>query len=385
VCIPAIPVTCLPGAVGGAVGGVATTALGNAFAESMRDGAAWVIRTTVGWWVDVPAIELTTSPAATIRGYVIWLALVVATAGVIWQGILLALSRKADHLLTVGRGLFVVALWSAVGILGPAAALAAGDSFSSWVLDEASGGQAADRLIQLASLSTIDSAGAVIVLGLLLMIAGLVQAVLMIFREGALVILAGVTVLAAAGTFTHATRPWLPRVLGWMLALICYKPAAALVYASALALVGEGDDPRTVLVGLTMLVLAIVALPALMKFFTWTTGAVSTSGGTAVAALAGASAAAIHAGTALGSSGRSASGQADHIRQDLGPAAGNAAKAYAPPAGAATAAGASTGGSGAAAGAAGPAVVVTAGAHVATGAAQAGRAAGDTITKDSPP
>lgn len=225
-----------------------------------------------------------------------------------------------------------------------------------------------------------------IVLGLLLMIAGLVQAVLMMFREGALVILAGVTVLAAAGTFTHATRPWLPRVLGWMLALICYKPAAALVYASALALVGEGDDPRTVLVGLTMLVLAIVALPALMKFFTWTTGAVSSSGGTAVAALAGASAAAIHAGTALGSSGRSASGQADHIRQDLGPAAGNAAKAYAPPAGAATAAGTSTTGSGAAAGAgaAGPAVVVTAGAQVASGAAQAGRAAGDTITKDSP-
>lgn len=384
-CVPAIPVTCLPGAVGGAVGDVATTALGNAFAESMRDGAAWVIRTTVGWWVDVPAVDLATSPAATIRGYVIWLALVVATAGVIWQGILLALSRKADHLLTVGRGLFIVALWSAVGILGPAAALAAGDSFSGWVLDEASGGQGADRLTQLASLSTIDSAGAVIVLGLLLMLAGLVQAVLMMFREGALVILAGVTVLAAAGTFTHATRPWLPRVLGWMLALICYKPAAALVYASALALVGEGDDPRTVLVGLTMFVLAIVALPALMKFFTWTTGAVGASGGAAVAALAGASAAAIHAGTTLGSSGRSASGQADHIRQDLGPAAGNAAKAYAPPAGAAMAAGASTAGSGAAAGAAGPAVVVAAGAQVAAGAARASRAAGDTITKDSPP
>jgi hypothetical protein len=225
------------GALGDVAAGAATGALGNGFAEAMRDGATWVIRTTVGWWVDVPALDLVDSPAVTIRGYVLWLAVAVATGGVIWQGVMLAVSRKPDYALSVGRGLFVVALWSSVGIIGPAAALGAGDSLAAWVLDEASGGQAADRLTQLAGMSTINSAGAVILLGLLLMAAGLVQAVVMIFREGALVILSGVTVLAAAGTFVHATRPWLPRIVGWMLALICYKPAAALVYGSALALV----------------------------------------------------------------------------------------------------------------------------------------------------
>jgi hypothetical protein len=34
-----------------------------------------------------------------------------------------------------------------------------------------------------------------------------------------------------------------------------------------------------VLVGLTIMLLAIVALPAMMKFFTWTTGAISPGGG----------------------------------------------------------------------------------------------------------
>jgi hypothetical protein len=63
----------------------------------------------------------------------------------------------------------------------------------------AAGGQAADRLVQLASLDGVGSAGAVVVLGLLMMLAGLVQAVLMLFRGGAIVILAGVLVLAAAG------------------------------------------------------------------------------------------------------------------------------------------------------------------------------------------
>ena len=368
-CLPLIPLSCVIDGVGNAAGGLATTALGNGFADAMRDGAQWVIRTTVGWWIDVPAINLATSPAPTIRGYVLWLAMLVATAGIIWQGILLAITRRSSHLLDVGRGLFVVALWSAIGIIGPAAALRAGDAFSSWVLDEASGGQAADRLTKLAGLQTINSAGAVIILGLILMLAGLAQAVLMMFREGAIVVLAGVVVLAASGQFIRATRPWLPKVIGWMLALICFKPAAALVYATALALVGESNDPRTVLVGLAMMVLAVFALPALMKFFTWATGTTGDGGGGGVAAVAGASAAALHASATLSSSSsRSASAQAGHIRQDLAPAARTA------PSGAATSgsANAASGGLGAASAVAGPIGLALAGVQLAGAATKAG-------------
>ena len=368
-CLPLIPLSCVIDGVGGVAGGLATTALGNGFADAMRDGAQWVIRTTVGWWIDVPAINLATSPAPTIRGYVLWLAMLVATAGIIWQGILLAITRRSAHLLDVGRGLFVVALWSAIGIIGPAAALRAGDAFSSWVLDAASGGQAADRLTKLAGLQTINSAGAVIILGLILMLAGLAQAVLMMFREGAIVVLAGVVVLAASGQFIRATRPWLPKVIGWMLALICFKPAAALVYATALALVGESNDPRTVLVGLAMMVLAVFALPALMKFFTWATGTTGDGGGGGVAAVAGASAAALHASATLSSSSsRSASAQAGHIRQDLAPAARTA------PSGAATSgsANAASGGFGAASAVAGPIGLALAGVQLAGAATKAG-------------
>jgi hypothetical protein len=321
-CNPNVPITCLPGIPGLPEAGASGVSdlVGNSFAAAMRDGATWVIKTTVGWWISVPAVDLTRTPVDAIRGYVQWVAVVVAVAGVIWQGILLALSRRPQPLLNVGRGLFYLALWSSIGVIGPAAALRAGDAFSNWVLDQAAGGQAADRLIVLASLSSVSSAGAVTVLGLLMMLAGLVQAVLMLFREGATVILAGVVTLAAAGSFTNATRPWLARVLGWLLALICYKPAAALVYAAALALVGKGQDPRTVVVGLTMMILAIVALPVLMKFFTWTTGAATSGGGGGIAALAGASAAAIHARAALeAGSASSPTRQAAAIRADLGP------------------------------------------------------------------
>jgi hypothetical protein len=402
VCNPNLPITCLvniPGLPDAAAGGVSDL-VGNSFAAAMRDGATWVIKTTVAWWIEVPAVDLTTTPVDTIRGYVQWLAVAVAVAGVMWQGILLALSRRPQPLLNVGRGLFYLALWSSIGVIGPAAALRAGDAFSTWVLDRAAGGQAADRLVQLASLSGVSSAGAVVVLGLLMMLAGLVQAVLMLFREGAIVILAGVVVLAAAGSFTNATRPWLPRVVGWMLALICYKPAAALVYAAALAFVGQGHDARTVVVGLAMMILAIVALPVLMKFFTWTTGAATSGEGGGIAALAGASAAAIHARAALGTgSAHSPARQAAEIRADLGPSGppppgGNgasgspwapqtAAPSAPPPGGAApSAAGTSAAAtSGTAAAAAGPAGVVVMAAHAGAAAGQAaGRAAGEAMT-----
>jgi hypothetical protein len=377
-CIPVIPASCALDAAGGAIGTAAQGVMGNAFADAMRDGATWVIKTTVGWWIDVPAIDLAGSPASTIRSYVLWLAAAVATGGLIWRAMLLVLSRRPEHALDVGRGLFVLAFWAAVGIVGPAAALSAGDSFSSWVLDEASGGQASDRLVHLASLDAIDSAGAVILFGLLMMIVGLVQAVLMIFRESALVILAGVVVLAAAGSFTTATRPWLSRVIGWMLALICYKPAAALVYASAITMVGEGNDPRTVVVGLVMMLLAVVALPALMKFFTWASGSVNSGGGQGMAALAGASAAAIHAKAAFSSSGSSASGQAAHISNDLGPTVAKAMPSGAATTSTSAAAGTASAQAGAAAGPAG--MALAAAPAVLGGVKRAGRSAGDAMT-----
>ena len=67
-----------------------------------------------------------------------------------------------------------------------------------------------------------------------------VQIILMMFRKGAVVILAGQLQLAAAGAFTRLTCGWLAKVIGWMLALIAYKPIAASFYAVAFMLLGDG-------------------------------------------------------------------------------------------------------------------------------------------------
>src|SRR5260370_8200291 len=186
----------------------------------------------------------------------------------------MALTRKANPLIDVGSGLVIIAATSAVGVLLPSMLLRAGDAWTAWVLGASTGSRFGRRWAEVMSLSGAAS-GVVIVLGIAAIIMSTIQAALMFFRQAALVVLAGVLPLAAAGTVNPATRSWFRRVTGWTLALIFYKPAAAAVYATAFTMIGHGDDPRTLLMGFAMMFMSLLALPALMRFFTWTTGTVA--------------------------------------------------------------------------------------------------------------
>jgi len=208
-----------------------------------------------------------------------------------------------------------------------------------------------------------------------------IQAMLMLFRQGALVILAGTLPLAAAGTLTPATRPWFRKTTGWMLALIFYKPAAAAVYATAFTMIGTGKDPRSVLMGFTMVYLSLLALPALMRFFTWTTGHVADSsggGGFLQTALQGAVAVGALRGMSGGAGGSGPVEQARMVSARLGPAGSGPAGASSPGAGArpgaSPGAGAPAAAPGTAAGSAAAAPATRAGA--ASGTAAAGTSAG---------
>jgi hypothetical protein len=169
-----------------------------------------------------------------------------------------------------------------------------------------------------------------------------------------------------------------------MLALIFYKPAAAMVYATAFTMIGTGKDPRTVLMGFTMVFLSLLALPVLMRLFTWTTGHVtdaSGGGGFLQTALQGAVAIGALRGMSGGAGGSGPVEQARMVSARLGPADSGPAGASSPgtgarpgttpaPAPGTPAASPSTAaGSAAAASAAGPAGVAVTG--LAAGAASA--------------
>lgn len=328
---PLNPLDCpVIGPVVDTVVGGAANAAGNAFAETIRDGAKWVMRTSVGWWLNVDSIDIASSPASQIRQDVFYISLVVATIGLIWCGIRLCIRKKSEPLWDIGTGLVRLVLVYGLAFIVPQMLLDAGDSFSTYVFNNSVSDSVAERFVQMAGMAGIAANGAVIFFGIILIFAGLIQAVLMFLREGGIVILSGVLILAASGGFNPATRSWFPKVSGWLLGLIFYKPFAALVYAAAFHFIGSDDSPRNVFIGITMIILAIVALPVMVKFFSWAAPAASNGGGLggAAAALAGAGlAAAALRGRGSGGGGGGGSGgaaeQARHIQADLGPAGGS--------------------------------------------------------------
>ncbi|WP_432976787.1 hypothetical protein [Dactylosporangium sp. CA-233914] len=280
--------------------------------------ALWMIDISATWWVAVPSLSLYADPenitassspidAVThLRALIMPITAAVAVGGILWQAILMVLTRKPAPLVNVLRGLWNTALWAAVGIFGTQLLLTGCDQFSTAVLSAALQSVGNPSLgKRLGALAVPASGGGfpeivVILAATLAMLASLTQAFLMLFRDGSVIILAALTPLAAAGSFTNATNGWKNKLLAWQLALIFYKPMAAMVYATAIYVTGENTstDPRVLFVGLAMMVIALVALPVLMKFFNWTIGSLQSSNG-GIGMLATAGAAGMHAASSV--------------------------------------------------------------------------------------
>jgi hypothetical protein len=320
---------CLAGkAIGLVVGQAAGTAANgalNGIASAIQSGVAWIVANSIDWWIKLPSPDLAAEPAVgRLQQLMLPVTVAVAVLGLIIAGGKMALTRKANPLIDTATGLVTIAATTAVGVLLPSLLLEVGDAWSNWVLNASTGGEFAARLTDVL---TLDGAqpGVVVVLGIVAIIISAMQAVLMLFRQASLVVLAGVLPLAAAGTLTPATRPWFKKVTGWMLALIFYKPAAAAIDATAFTMIGTGKDVRTIFMGFAMVGMSLLALPALMRFFTWTTGHVTDAaggGGFMQTALSGAVAFGALRGSAGGASGIGPAGQARLLSDRLGPADG---------------------------------------------------------------
>ena len=170
---------------------------------------------------------------------------------------------------------------------------------ASWFIARASAGSGfADHLANLLGLATAASghaagapagftvglAGTVttafiaIVLGIIAFLAAVIQIMLMLVRGGMLVLLVGTLPLVAAFSNTEMGLQWFRKASAWLIAFALYKPAAAVVYAVAFDLAGQ-QGALALLDGVMMLVLAILALPALLRFVVPATSALAGAGG----------------------------------------------------------------------------------------------------------
>ena len=334
-----------------------------------------------------------------------------AVVSVIIGGVRMAWEQRAEPGKDTIKSLLTLIVVVGAGVTMVGLLVSAFDSFSVWILNGALncdvGTDAAcfgNNIATLLALTTNPAAGSlgpllVIILGLIAILATALQIVLMIARGGMLVILTGILPLSASATNTEMGKGWFKKNVGWLVAFILYKPAAAIVYAAAFQLAGtnvfrdDGTGFIAVLTGLILMVLALFAMPALMRFVTPLVGAMSAGAGGAlgVAALASLPTGAASMGRlATGAGGGSSGGStgSSGASGSTGPSGANGGGQSAPQAapassgagggattGAASSSGAVGGGTGAAAASAGGGAAAGGGAGVAAGAG-AGAAGG---------
>lgn len=316
----------LGGAVSTAAGHLASSATNSAvdqLAQAIETGIGQVLVDTLTLWVKLRSPNLASDPVPRMMQEYLWPWTVgVALIGFIVIAARMALTRRGAPLADLGQGLLIISCTTAAGTILPTLLLEAGDEWSNWVLQASTGGKFSERFGHMFGLLTKAggaglTAGVIIVVGIVFMIAAVIQGVLLLFRMGSVVILAGVLPLAAAGSLNPLMKPGFKKITGWMLALIMYKPAAAMVMATGFLMFGSGTSVVDLFTGLAVMILSLVALPSLMKFFTWSTGELGAGGGSLLGTVIGAATA---VGAMRGGGSSSAAGQASNLNNGLGDA-----------------------------------------------------------------
>jgi len=297
--------------VGSLLGGIAGSAAGDiisAIAKAIMQSLNQVVETVGTLWVNVGTPNLTSSAGGSspsdavgyIQGHLFWYTAAGAVAGVLVGCARMAWEQRAAAGRDVLRGLVTFVAVSGAGLTVLSLSVSAADSFSGWIIGQAipsssTFGTALTGLLGLTAASSGFGAILVIVLGVFMLLASLIQIFLMVVRGGMLVLLAGVLPTTAAFTNMQTGREWFRKSVGWMVAFVLYKPVAAVIYATAFRLASSNVFGKggllAVITGLTLMVVALLALPALMRFVAPMVGAAAGGGAGAMLGAAAAGAA----------------------------------------------------------------------------------------------
>ncbi|MEU7765054.1 hypothetical protein AB0B25_08020 [Nocardia sp. NPDC049190] len=276
------------------LGQAATRAASSAlddFADTLLEGLTNALRIAMTWWTTIPSPQLTGAGGepgealSSIREYSGGLQVLFLTTGIMFAAARLALAKRGgvageaqESFLMLARAVFASMAFAVV----IAAGTRAGDSFANWVLFDASRGDldgVVDRLIGFdADTRSGLGTGLLLLVCLLGLISTLIQLVMLVVRHALLILVVAVIPLAAAASGTGPGSQGYKRLLSWSLAFVLFKPVGALVYAMAFTVIGRDEqrDPQLVLLGLILLVMSVVVLPALIRLVA---PAVATLGG----------------------------------------------------------------------------------------------------------
>ncbi|WP_193073237.1 hypothetical protein [Brevibacterium sp. FME37] len=272
------------------------------FAQSLSDMVAEVMKWFTSWWMKAPAPDLDSPAIAQVTGDLSWYTAAFAIVGLLFAVVRLVMSQDLKTL--VGSALQPIVnlvVVTACYATGLGILLKSGDAFSEWILDRATTGVAGGAdLSTLVVLGPSLGIGPWIIFALLALLSSTVNVVFMFVRNVLMTVMMVFIPTLAAASGTETGKQAFSKANGYLLAFVLFKPVAAVIYALGLRIANSPltSDPEsdsvlgdiaqsaiTAMVGLTILTLAALALPALMKFLipVAATGAGGFSGGAALA------------------------------------------------------------------------------------------------------
>lgn len=280
----------------------ATVAAATGGLDQLRDSVLEAWGKSIAWlgtfWVGVdttPVIQPGTVDQQTdvvwwAQNQLWWYTLVLVVFGILVGCGRLVWEQRKEHLTGIVKQLITFTLVTGSGVAVLQLLITGFDELAKALLANATKGTGfAQNVGGMISLTGSLGVLLAILFGLIAILVSLVQLVMMVFRSGILILLAGGLPTAAAFTNTETGKQWFQRFLSWLIAFTLYKPAAALCYAVAFKLTSSNifasaDGGVKAIVGLSLMVLAVAALPALMRLVTPMVAAAS-GGGAGMAAM----------------------------------------------------------------------------------------------------
>lgn len=321
----------------------------NKTVSGLIQGVTEAVKQVGTWWLSIPAPILEgaggDSPAQRVMTFTHALIPIVGVLSLLFLLPKIAMQRDRDSVLGGAFGFIRVIFFSGAGLGAISLLLQFGDVVSPWLVQNISGGTFEDGIGQLtggtSAVVSGESVGILVCLLVLLPLAllgALLNMMFVIFSYGMVVVIAGLLPLAAAASFTEKGNHQLQKIIGWIIALVLFKPVAAVIYGVGIAMMRgitggvTGDQPggQTVmqmLYGVVIIGAASFALPALLRIVAPAVAAGSRgvgagelamgaavvatgamTGGASVAAAGAVGAGGVGAGTAAAGTGAAATG-----------------------------------------------------------------------------
>ncbi|MEU9037964.1 hypothetical protein AB0D45_24110 [Streptomyces sp. NPDC048352] len=242
--------------------------------ESGAGLAKWAIKKVLTLGLTGPSVDLKKTGLwggkAQLAGMLVWLGLLIAVAGVMWQLAKMALTGQVKHLGRAAAGWGENLLLSTIGVSLFALLLTLGDAFTDGLV-EATFRDKDDAYARIVAVmvptGVINPVAMAGIVGIILII-GVIQMIMVFLRLSAIPIICLLLPVAGGGrTGGDTTRKWAPNLITAGMVIVAYKPMLAIIVCTGFSSFGHAETLTEWLRGCATLTLAILAPGPLTKIF----------------------------------------------------------------------------------------------------------------------